>query len=209
MFSHDHRHLWSQCFDYFKLRPCERQNFPNFSFSRVSELFGYQSWEIFQKNPVFLNSRKKFGNKFGSNTLFFGLKILFLSQKQGFWGQTQEFPNIQNLQNVWNLFYSEFSKNYIKWCQNWIFIFAKNSNSDLNIRVQVQYAGPYLKSKFKTWWSKDYEMIILWISLTIGIGVPNLHRFLSGLWLKVSHRMIFHVLRLEAVFEPQAKSLGA
>jgi len=29
------------------------------------------------------------------------------------------------------------------------------------------------------------------------------------LWLKISHRMIFHVLRLKAVFKPQAKSLGA
>jgi len=37
---------------YLLLRPCERQNFPNFSFLRVSELFGYQSLEIFRKYPV-------------------------------------------------------------------------------------------------------------------------------------------------------------
>jgi len=52
------------------LRPCVWQKFPNFSFSRVSEMFGFQSLEFFRKNPNFSNSLvkkpcfwvKKFGN---------------------------------------------------------------------------------------------------------------------------------------------------
>ncbi len=40
------------------IRPCERQNFPNFLFSQVSELFGFWSSEIFRKYLVFLNSQK-------------------------------------------------------------------------------------------------------------------------------------------------------
>ncbi len=54
---------------YLPLRPCVRRNFPNFSFSRVSEKFGYRSSEIFWKKPEFPNFgnfrekvRKKFGN---------------------------------------------------------------------------------------------------------------------------------------------------
>ncbi len=59
-----------------KIRPCERQKFPNFLFSRVSEMFGFQSSENFRKYPVFSNSWKfrekvrkkvrklKFGNNF-------------------------------------------------------------------------------------------------------------------------------------------------
>ncbi len=40
------------------LRPCVRQKFPNFSFSRVSEMFGFQSSKIFWKYPVFSNLQK-------------------------------------------------------------------------------------------------------------------------------------------------------
>ncbi len=39
------------------LRPCIRQNFPNFSFSRVWEMFGCRSSEIFWKKLEFLHSR--------------------------------------------------------------------------------------------------------------------------------------------------------
>jgi hypothetical protein len=39
------------------IRPCVRQNFPNFSFSRVWEMFGCQSSEIFRKKTEFLNSQ--------------------------------------------------------------------------------------------------------------------------------------------------------
>jgi len=60
------------------VRPCVRQNFPNFSFSRVSEKFGCRSSEIFRKKTEFLNSQNccekvwkkvqkfKFGKKFGN-----------------------------------------------------------------------------------------------------------------------------------------------
>ncbi len=51
-----------------KIRPCIRQNFPNFLFSRVSEMFGCQSSEFFWKKTEFLNSRnffvKMLGKKF-------------------------------------------------------------------------------------------------------------------------------------------------
>ncbi len=54
------------------VRPCVRQNFPNFLFLRVSEMFGCQSLEIFWEKTEFSNSRnfrkkvqKKFGKKFG------------------------------------------------------------------------------------------------------------------------------------------------
>jgi len=42
------------------IRPCVRRNFPNFSFSRVSEMFSCRSSdsEIFQKKMEFLNPRK-------------------------------------------------------------------------------------------------------------------------------------------------------
>jgi len=67
------------CFEMgFKLRPCVRWNFLNFSFSWVSEKFGCQSSKIFRKKTEFSNSqnfrekvwkkvrkfkfRKKFGN---------------------------------------------------------------------------------------------------------------------------------------------------
>jgi len=36
-----------------KLRPCVRRNFPNFLISRASEMFGFQSLEIFQKKGIF------------------------------------------------------------------------------------------------------------------------------------------------------------
>jgi len=60
-----------------KVRPCVRQNFPNFLFSRVSEKFGCQSSEFFGKKLKFSKSRNfrekvwkkvqkfKFGKKFG------------------------------------------------------------------------------------------------------------------------------------------------
>ncbi len=59
-----------------EVRPCERRKFPYFLFSRVSEMFGFRSSEIFWKYPVFSNSQKfcekvqkkvrklKFGNNF-------------------------------------------------------------------------------------------------------------------------------------------------
>jgi len=55
---------------------------------------------------------KNFGNKFGSIPPVIGSKKLFLRQKQGFWGQKQGFPNILNLRNIRNIFYSEFPENY-------------------------------------------------------------------------------------------------
>jgi len=45
----------------FLVRPCVRRNFPNFSFSRVSEKFGRRNLEIFQKsrkNDVKIELRK-------------------------------------------------------------------------------------------------------------------------------------------------------
>jgi hypothetical protein len=61
-----------------KIRPCVRRKFSNFSFSRVSEMFGFRSSEIFRKKPEFSNSRNfcekvwkkvrkfKFRKKFGN-----------------------------------------------------------------------------------------------------------------------------------------------
>jgi len=46
------RLMWS--FWVITLRPCVRRKFPNFSFSRVSEMFGFRSSEIFwKKNGIF------------------------------------------------------------------------------------------------------------------------------------------------------------
>jgi len=86
------------------LRPCERRNFPNFSFSQVSELFRFWSSEIFRKNLFFPNLQK-FCKK--SSEISSGQKTLFLRQKQGF-------ANILNLWNIQNLLFSKFSKNYQK-----------------------------------------------------------------------------------------------
>jgi len=57
------------------VRPCVRRNFPNFSFSRVSEMFGCRSSEIFGEKWNFRTRgifAKKFGKKFGMQ----GLKFL-------------------------------------------------------------------------------------------------------------------------------------
>jgi len=45
----------------FELRPCDRQDFPNFSFLRVSEKFGCRSSEIFRKKNGIFELAKKFG----------------------------------------------------------------------------------------------------------------------------------------------------
>jgi len=67
-------------FKNFSVRPCKRQNFPNFLISQVSEMFGYQNSEILQKKPEFLNSQKFFKKsseikvqklKFGNNFEYF------------------------------------------------------------------------------------------------------------------------------------------
>jgi len=91
------------------VRPRVRRKFPNFSFSRVSDMFGFRSPEIFRKKTEFSNSRnfrvkvrKKVRNsssvknsviiqkfwkndvKFevlGQKTLFFGQKVWKSSEK--------------------------------------------------------------------------------------------------------------------------------
>ncbi len=59
----------------------------NFSFSRVSELFGYQSLEFFLENPSsseFVKIwQKKFGNKFRSKTPVLEAKTGVLGSKTG------------------------------------------------------------------------------------------------------------------------------
>jgi len=72
-----------------KLRPCVRRKFLNVLFSRVSEMFGFRSSEIFRKKPEFSNSRnfrekvrKKFGN-LSSEKSFIGQKVWKRSEKFG------------------------------------------------------------------------------------------------------------------------------
>jgi len=118
------------------LRPCVRQNFPNFLFSRVLKMFGCQSSEKFWKNWNFW-TRKIFAKKFGKSLEKSSdinqnctsiLKILkklwkfeFLSQKTLFLGQKvwknseTGFPNIRKF---WKLFYSKISENYEKMMLN-------------------------------------------------------------------------------------------
>ncbi len=125
------------------LRPCERQNFPNFSYSHVSELFGFRSSEFFLEKPGISEFIKKSSEiSLGQTPLLLGQKTLFLRQKQGFWGQKQGFPNIPNLRIIQNLFYSKFSKNYVK--IEFLFLRKTHSdlNSNLNIQFQVRNAGP-------------------------------------------------------------------
>ncbi len=105
----------------FWVRPCERWNFLNFSFSWVLELFGYQSLEIFWKNQVFLNSQK-FGNKFGSKTPVFGSKKPVIEAKTGVLGSKtgvskyteylefvllQIFRKLQKMMSKSNLYFRE------------------------------------------------------------------------------------------------------
>jgi len=73
--------------------------------TEISEFFIFASFGI-----VWL---PKFGN-FSPNSQKFCKKTLEISpgQKTLFLGQKQGFPNIPNLRNILNLFYSEFSKNY-------------------------------------------------------------------------------------------------
>jgi len=83
----------------FELRPCVRRKFPNFSFSRVSEMFGFRNSEIFRKKtefPNFGNFRKKVQKKVRKlleNVCKYRkfrkkyVKFEFLSQKTLFLGQ--------------------------------------------------------------------------------------------------------------------------
>jgi hypothetical protein len=62
------------------LRPCVRWKFPNFSFLRVSEMFGCWSSEFFWKKQNFQTRKifaKKFGKKFGNLSLE---KSLYINQ---------------------------------------------------------------------------------------------------------------------------------
>jgi len=70
------------------LRPCVRRNFPNFSFSRVSEKFGCRSSEIFRKKTEFLNSQN------------------FRKKVRKFW--KQGFPNVQKFRKLF--FFPKFLK---------------------------------------------------------------------------------------------------
>ncbi len=117
------------------LMPYVRQNFPNFSFSRVSEMFGCQSSEIFRKkNRIFELAKflRKFGNLssekssginwnctsiskflknlhkvwvFESKTLFLGQKVWKKFGNRVFW----------ILQNFGNCFIPKFLKITKKW----------------------------------------------------------------------------------------------
>ena len=95
----------------------------------ISELFIFASFGIvgFSKFGNFLEIsrffklakilRRHFGNNFGNNFLFRGKKPCYWVKKTccwGFWDQKHGFPNIPNLQIIWNLFYSELSENYEK-----------------------------------------------------------------------------------------------
>ncbi len=84
-----------------------KKEFSEFFILRVRELFGFQSFEIFWKNPVFPNLQIFCKKILGQKPLLLGQKNLFLRQKQGF-------SNIPNLRNILNLFYPKFSKNYKK-----------------------------------------------------------------------------------------------
>jgi len=114
-----------------KVRPCIRRNFPNFLFSRVSELFGCRS---FGKNRNFRTREifaKKFGKKFGNLSLEKGSDInqnctsnsknlkklckicVFESKNTVFWvkkfGKSLEKVQKQGFTNswkFWKLFYS-------------------------------------------------------------------------------------------------------
>jgi len=80
------------------LRPCVRQNFPNFLFSRVSEKFGCRSSEIFRKKTEFLNLRN------------FREKI---------WKKVQKSKFGKNIRNYSKLYVN--FKNFEKVCKVWVF----------------------------------------------------------------------------------------
>jgi len=91
---------FSELFVFASFRIVQFSNFGNFS--EISFLFELAKISL-----------KYFGNIF----LFLGQLTLFLSQKTLFLGQKvwkQGFPNIWNLQKIWNLFYSKLSENYTK-----------------------------------------------------------------------------------------------
>jgi len=87
------------------LRPCVRRNFLSFLFSRVSEMFGCQSLEIFRKNWNFWTheTQKKVWILFKNVSKFWKfqkkyVKFEFLSQKNLFLGQKvrKKFRKLEN-----------------------------------------------------------------------------------------------------------------
>ncbi len=82
-----------------------------FSFSRVSEQFGFRSSEIFWKYPFFL-TRKNFKKIVWKQDQTLFLRVLGSKFKKQ--GQKQGFSNIPNLRKIRNLFYSKLSENYEK-----------------------------------------------------------------------------------------------
>ncbi len=144
-----------------EIRPCIRQNFPNFSFLRDSEMFGCQSSEIFRKKTEFLNSwnfcekvRKfKFGKSsdinqnctsiskilkkllkvwvFESKTLFLGQKV-WKSLETGF-SKCSEISEIILFQTFQKLW-----KNDV-WLELWK---SQKTRSDSKVWLKVRNAGP-------------------------------------------------------------------
>jgi len=117
---------------YYRVRPCVRRNFLNFSFLRVSEKFGCQSSEIFWKKLEFSNSQNfrekvwkkvwkfKFGKKFGNYSKMY----VFESKKPCFWVKKLDklrkfwklgFPNVRKFRK---LLFSKLSEIYEKMTLN-------------------------------------------------------------------------------------------
>ncbi len=118
----------------FKIRPCVRWKFPNFLFSRVSEMFGFLSSEFFWKKPEFSNKRNfretvrkkvrkfKFGKKFSKIWGFRAKNPVFRSKSLEKFGKNfgKKFGNFVNwffrmFGNFGNLEIPNFPKTSEKW----------------------------------------------------------------------------------------------
>ncbi len=127
----------------FKLRPCERRKFPNFSFLQVSELFGYRSLEFFWKTSKFAKILQKiFGNKFGSKNPVFEAKTRVLGSKTVI-SEHSKFKEYSEF--VLFQIFRKLQKNDVKIEFLFLQKTCSDSNSDSNIRVQVWYAGALLQ----------------------------------------------------------------
>jgi len=98
-----------------KVRPCERRNFPNFSFREFQNSLVIEVWKFvgnirsFRTLKNFVKIVWKYFPVFGSKNPVFESKNPVLGQKvwkRLFWGQKQEFQNITNLRKIRNLLYS-------------------------------------------------------------------------------------------------------
>ncbi len=115
-FWHNHRYLWlwnikrewelgETQFKRRQIKTCSLFSVKALQKTEFTKLFVFTSFRIVQL--------PKFGN-FAKISVFFNLQKFRENSLEISLGQKQGFPNIPNLKNIWNLFYSKLSKKFEK-----------------------------------------------------------------------------------------------